>query len=47
MTLAGFVHVGHYDFRREQWHIRQPFRLFVDEQTLRPAVSLASREAQR
>ena len=32
--LSGRKTVGHYDFCREKWQIRRPFRLFVDEQTL-------------
>jgi signal peptidase I len=32
--LMGRQTIGHYDFRREQWHIRRPFLLFVDKQTL-------------
>ncbi len=32
--LMGSRTVGHYDYRFNQWHIRRPFRLFVDEQTL-------------
>ncbi|MBN2465612.1 S26 family signal peptidase [candidate division WOR-3 bacterium] len=26
--------VGHYNYRAKEWHIRRPFRLFVDERTL-------------
>jgi SynChlorMet cassette protein ScmC len=40
--LSGRQTVGHYDARRQRWHIRRSFRLFVDEQTLRDAGSLAS-----
>ena len=32
--LIGRRTVGHYDYRFNQWHIRRPFRLFVDEQSL-------------
>jgi len=32
--LMGRQTIGHYDFRRKEWHIRRPFRLLVDEQTL-------------
>jgi len=41
--LVGRQTVGHYDHRLKQWHIRRPFRLFVDEQTLGPAISRAFR----
>jgi hypothetical protein len=47
MTPARFVHVGPYDLRLEQRRIRRPFHLFVDEQTLRQAGSLASRSEVR
>ncbi len=33
-VLMGGRTVGHYDYRYHQWHIRRPFRLFVDERTL-------------
>jgi signal peptidase len=32
--LSGRQTVGQYDDRLQRWHIRRPFRLFVDEQTL-------------
>ena len=32
--LMGRRVVGQYDTRQEQWHIRRPFRLFVDEAAL-------------
>jgi signal peptidase len=32
--LMGSRTVGHYDYRFNQWRIRRPFRLFVNEQTL-------------
>jgi signal peptidase I len=32
--LMGRQTVGQYDYRLKQWHVRPPFRLFVDEQTL-------------
>ncbi|MCX6842426.1 MAG: S26 family signal peptidase, partial [candidate division WOR-3 bacterium] len=32
--LVGRQTVGQYDDRREEWRIRRPFRLFVDEKTL-------------
>ena len=42
--LMGRRKVGHYDYRLEQWRIRRPFRLFVEEQALMQAVvSLSSR----
>jgi len=42
--LMGTQMVGHYDFRRRRWHVRRPFRLFVDEQALGQAVvALTSR----
>ena len=31
--LMGGRTVGHYDYRYHHWHIRRPFRLFVDERT--------------
>ncbi len=41
--LSGRQAVGYYDYRLKRWQIQQPFRLFVDEQTIREAlVSLAS-----
>lgn len=46
--LSGRRTVGQYDDRLRRWCIRRPFRLFVDEQTLRKAaVSLAFREEVR
>jgi SynChlorMet cassette protein ScmC len=46
--LMGRQAVGHYDFRRQTWHIRQRFRLFVDERALRrAAVSVNSGEETR
>ena len=42
--LMGMQTVGHYDFRRKKWHIRRPFRLFVDERAIGQAVvALTSR----
>jgi SynChlorMet cassette protein ScmC len=42
--LMGTQTVGHYDFRRKKWHIRRPFRLFVDERAIGQAVvALTSR----
>lgn len=32
--LSGRLTVGQYDDRREEWRIRRPFHLFVDEQSL-------------
>lgn len=32
--LSGRLTVGQYDDRREEWRIRRPFRLFVDEESL-------------
>jgi len=32
--LIGRRTIGHYDFRRKEWHIRRPFRLLVDVQAL-------------
>jgi hypothetical protein len=40
--LCGRRIVGHYDDRHQEWHIRRPFQLFVDEQTLRKVILLAS-----
>jgi len=46
--LMGGHTVGQCDRRLENWHIRPPFRLFVDEWTLRQAVvSLVRRSAER
>ena len=39
--------VGEYDVWLERWHIQRPFRLFVDEQTLRQAGALATRREVR
>ena len=40
--LMGRQTVGHYDGRLDRWHIQRPFRLFVNEQTLRQAVAFRS-----
>jgi hypothetical protein len=40
--LSGRQRVGQYDPLRDRWHIRRPFRLFVDEQTIRDVGSLTS-----
>jgi SynChlorMet cassette protein ScmC len=40
--LSGRQAVGQYDYRLDKWHIQRPFRLFVDEQTLRKAVGSRS-----
>jgi len=40
--LSGRQTVGQYDAREERWEIRRPFRLFVDEQTLRKASSFVT-----
>ena len=45
--LSGTQTVGQYDDRLQRWYIRRPFRLFVDEQTLRKAGALASRKEVR
>jgi hypothetical protein len=45
--LVGRTTIGWFDPLREAWHIRRPFHLFVDEQTLGQAGSLASRDAER
>ncbi|HTW92813.1 MAG TPA: hypothetical protein VMH22_14070 [bacterium] len=37
--LMGSLVVGEYDDQRDQWHIRRPFRLFVDARVLLAAVS--------
>jgi hypothetical protein len=38
--VMGKLTVGQYDDRREEWHIRRPFRLFVDKQTLPSPMSI-------
>jgi hypothetical protein len=45
--LMGRQMVGHYDYRLDKWQIQRPFRLFVNERTLRQAVSPASRSEAR
>jgi signal peptidase len=45
--LSGRQTVGQYDERLRKWQIRRPFRMFVDEQTLRQAGALASRRGVR
>jgi signal peptidase I len=45
--LMGRFVIGRYDRERKEWQIRRPFRLFLDEQTLTKAVSLASRKELR
>jgi signal peptidase I len=41
--LMGRQAIGHYEFRRAEWRIRRPFRLFVDEQTLPSPKSMVPR----
>ncbi|MCX6841233.1 MAG: SynChlorMet cassette protein ScmC [candidate division WOR-3 bacterium] len=41
--LMGRQMVGQYDARQARWRIRRPFRLFMDEQTIRDAGSVVSR----
>lgn len=45
--LMGRQTVGQYDDQLGTWRIRRPFRLFVNEQTIREAASLASRDEMR
>jgi hypothetical protein len=42
--MAGRLEIGRYDRERLEWQIRRPFRLFLNEQSLTKAVSLASRK---